>query len=91
MHQMLKNSPYHLTYGQHPRVGISNLPIAPEVLAQIATEAQLNDACARMSGSIFVDRSQNDAAAAAVVDGTDFGRTMATIAAAVQEEGDIQQ
>eukprot|EP00965_Chrysotila_dentata_P134039 4432755-Pleurochrysis_carterae.AAC.1 len=34
--------PYVLVYGQRPRVGISGLPIAPELLEKLATEAELN-------------------------------------------------
>ena len=43
IHQTLKDSPYHLTYGQHPRVGISNLPVMANVLARLVTEGQLHD------------------------------------------------
>ncbi len=35
-------TPYHLMFGQHPQVGISNLPIAPEMLAGLATEMDVN-------------------------------------------------
>ena len=35
-------SPYWCTYGQHPRCGISNLPLDPILLDSLATEAQLN-------------------------------------------------
>ena len=43
VHQTLRDTPYHLTYGQHPRVGISNLPLSSEILKNLATEAELND------------------------------------------------
>ena len=42
-HQTIKDTPYHLTYGQHPRIGISNLPVSSEILANLVTEAQLQD------------------------------------------------
>lgn len=35
-------TPYHLMFGQHPQVGISNLPIAPHMLASLATEMDVN-------------------------------------------------
>ena len=35
-------TPYHLMFGQNPHVGISNLPIAQQVLESLATEM---DAC----------------------------------------------
>jgi len=43
VHQTLRDTPYHLTFGQHPRVGISNLPLSSEILNNLATEAELND------------------------------------------------
>eukprot|EP00965_Chrysotila_dentata_P194610 6176471-Pleurochrysis_carterae.AAC.1 len=36
--------PYMLAFGQQPRVGISALPLAPELLDTLATEAELNTA-----------------------------------------------
>jgi hypothetical protein len=41
-HHGIKDIPYRLTYGQHPRVGISQLPIDEKILAALATEAELN-------------------------------------------------
>jgi hypothetical protein len=41
-HSTIKDTPYHLVYGMHPRVGISNLPISPCVLSNLVDEAQLN-------------------------------------------------
>lgn len=35
-------TPYHLMFGQHPQIGISNLPIAPNMLAGLATEMDVN-------------------------------------------------
>lgn len=43
MHLGIKQVPYVLTYGQKPRVGISNLPLDPSVLDALATEADLNN------------------------------------------------
>ncbi len=34
-------TPYHLMFGQHPHVGISNLPIDPKLLANLATEVDV--------------------------------------------------
>ena len=43
IHQGIGNrTPYHLMFGQHPQVGISNLPIAPHMLANLATEMDVN-------------------------------------------------
>jgi len=41
-HCTIKDTPYHLVYGMHPRVGISKLPISQSVLSNLVTEAQLN-------------------------------------------------
>ncbi len=49
VHQTIKDTPYHLTYGQHPRVGISNLPVSSEILANLVTEAQLQDLYSSMN------------------------------------------
>ena len=35
-------TPYSLMFGQHPQVGISNLPIAPNLLSTLATEMDVN-------------------------------------------------
>jgi len=43
IHQTIKDTPYHLTYGQHPRVGISNLPVAADILKRLSTETELQD------------------------------------------------
>jgi hypothetical protein len=51
IHQTLKDTPYHLTYGQHPRVGISNLPVSPAILENLATAAQLQDVYLSMNSS----------------------------------------
>jgi len=48
VHQTLRDSPYHLTFGQHPRVGISNLPLSSEILKNLVTEAELNDVYSSM-------------------------------------------
>jgi len=34
--------PYHMMFGQNPQVGISNLPIASEVLESLATEMDVS-------------------------------------------------
>jgi hypothetical protein len=41
-HRTINDTPYHLVYGQHPRIGISNLPISEDVLKNLVTEAELN-------------------------------------------------
>lgn len=43
VHRSLGNqTPYWCTYGQQPRVGISNLPLDPVLLDSLATEGDLN-------------------------------------------------
>jgi len=42
-HNAVKNLPFVLVFGHQPKVGISNLPIDPNVLNTLATEADLND------------------------------------------------
>ena len=42
-HNAIKNLPFVLVFGHQPKVGISNLPIDPNVLNTLATEADLND------------------------------------------------
>jgi hypothetical protein len=48
-HRTIKDTPYHLVYGMHPRVGISNLPISQSVLKNLVTEAQLNEVYCEMA------------------------------------------
>ena len=55
-HRTLKDTPYHLVYEMHPRVGISNLPILQSVLLKLVTEAQLNEVYCEMAE----DPSQED-------------------------------
>ena len=43
VHQTTKDTPYHLTYSQHLRVGISNLPVSAAILQNLSTEAELQD------------------------------------------------
>jgi hypothetical protein len=44
-HCTISDIPYHLVFGQLPRVSISALPLDASVLTQLATEAQLNRVC----------------------------------------------
>ena len=37
-HRGIGRTPYHLMFGKHPLVGISNLPIDPNLLSSLATE-----------------------------------------------------
>jgi len=48
-HKTIKDTPYHLVYGQNPRVGLSNLPLSADVLGNLRTEAQLNEICSEMA------------------------------------------
>ena len=44
-HRTVDEVPYNLLFGHMPRVGISNLPLANELINTLATEAQLNKVC----------------------------------------------
>jgi hypothetical protein len=57
VHHTLRDSPYHLTFGQHPRVGILNLPIASEILQNLVTEADLNDVYSKMTCGMLAETS----------------------------------
>jgi hypothetical protein len=45
IHRTIDDVPYNLLFGHMPRVGISNLPLANELINTLATEAQLNRVC----------------------------------------------
>jgi hypothetical protein len=45
----MNDTPYHVTYGQHPRVGISNLPVSAAILQNLSTEAELQDLYSTMN------------------------------------------
>jgi hypothetical protein len=47
-HRTVNDTPYHLVYGQHPRVGLSGLPISEDVLNRLSTEADLNHVYAEL-------------------------------------------
>jgi hypothetical protein len=55
VHQTLRDTPYHLTFGQHPCVGISNLPLSSEILKNLVTEANLNDVYSRKQCGMIND------------------------------------
>jgi hypothetical protein len=57
-HRTLKDTPYHLVYGMHPRVGISNLPISQSVLSNLVTEAQLNEVYCEMADDLSQDTAE---------------------------------
>ncbi len=42
MHRTVDGVPYNLLFGHMPRIGISNLPLANDLINSLATEAQLN-------------------------------------------------
>jgi len=45
----MNDTPYHVTYGQHPRVGISNLPVSAAILQNLSTKAELQDLYSTMN------------------------------------------
>ncbi len=55
VHHSLQDSPYHLTFGQHPCVGISNLPISSEILQNLVAEAKLNDVYSNMTCGMITE------------------------------------
>jgi hypothetical protein len=52
--QTIKDTLYHLTYGQHPWVSISKLPVSADILANLWMEAELQDVHSLMNSSINV-------------------------------------
>jgi hypothetical protein len=50
-HHTIKNMPYHLVFGMHPCVGITNLPISECVLSNLVTETELNDVICQMENN----------------------------------------
>jgi hypothetical protein len=77
VHQTLKDTPYHLTYGTHPRVGISNLPVSSDILAKLVTEGELQDVYQQL-GSSIVDKDASETSAIAGTDevGSIFNEVM---------------
>jgi hypothetical protein len=67
-HRIIKDTPYHLVYGQHPRVGISNLPLEEDVLNNLVTEAGLNQVYAEFSSDLTNNVPQLSDSAQADVD-----------------------
>jgi hypothetical protein len=51
-HRTLKDTAYHLTFGQHPCVGISNIPIAPDILNKLSTESELIDLYSNLKSNL---------------------------------------
>ncbi len=73
VHQTLKDTPYHLTYGTHPQVGISNLPVSEDVLAKLVTDGELQDVYQQLGSSIVdKDASETIAIAGTEVAGSSF-------------------
>jgi hypothetical protein len=68
IYDTLKDTPYHLTYGQHPRVGISNLPVSPAILEKLATEAELQDVYSLMNSSFNeIDAPANESSPGSIM------------------------
>ncbi len=55
IHQTLQDGPYHLAFGQQPRVGISNLPISLELLRNLITEAELINVYSNMKSGMMTE------------------------------------
>jgi hypothetical protein len=55
IHQTLRDSPYHLAFGQQPRVGISNLPILSEILRNLVMEAELINIYSNMKSGMMTE------------------------------------
>jgi hypothetical protein len=52
-HRTIKDTPYHLTFGQHPRVGTSNLPIASEIILKtLSMESELMDVYSNLKSTM---------------------------------------
>jgi len=79
VHQTLRDTPYHLTFGQHPRVGISNLPLSSEILKNLASEANLNDVYSRMQCGMINDSVSE------TLDDAMFQDKIATVVEAIED------
>ena len=79
VHQTLRDTPYHLTFGQHPRVGISNLPLSSEILKNLASEANLNDVYSRMQCGMINDSVSE------TLDDAMFQDVIATVVEAIED------
>jgi hypothetical protein len=79
-HHTIKDTPYHLVYGMHPRVGISNGPISQSVLSNLVTEAQLNEVYCKLAEDPRQDTAELPESfqdqVAAVVDAANAGGAM---------------
>jgi hypothetical protein len=71
-HCTIGNIPYHLVFGQLPRVGISVLPLDASVLTQLATEAHLNRVCNYVGK---VDVLVNETAVVEAIDNAEEDKT----------------
>jgi hypothetical protein len=80
VHQTLKDTPYHLTYGQHPRVGISNLPVTANILATLVTEGQLHDVYSQMFPSTHGDNETDSGLLTGLMAENPFGTAKAAAA-----------
>jgi hypothetical protein len=78
VHQTMKDTPYHLTYGQHPRVGISNLPLAPSHLDNLSTEADLHAIYLGLKGGMMDDGTAKESLIAKITR-TTFAKQIAEV------------
>jgi hypothetical protein len=78
VHQTIKDTPYHLTYGQHTCVGISNLPLAPMVLDNLSTEADLHAVYLGLRGGMMDDETAKESLIAKI-NGTIFSEQIAEV------------
>ena len=80
VHQTLRDSPYHLTFCQHPCVGISNLPLSSEILLKnLVSEANLNDVYSRMQCGMINDSVSE------TLDDAMFQDVIATVVEAIED------
>jgi len=53
VHATLRDTPYYHTFGQHPCVGNTNLPLSPSVLDKLSTEANLHENYLSIKGGMI--------------------------------------
>jgi hypothetical protein len=78
VYQTINDTPYHLTYGQHPQIGISNLPLAPSVLNNLSTVADLHVVYLGLKEGMMDDGTAKESLAAKITK-TTFAKQIAEV------------
>jgi hypothetical protein len=90
IHRTVDDVPYNLLFGHMPRVGISNLPLANELIDTLATEAQLNRVCDYV-GKVDIPDENNDAVLVGEIENIPMASNESDDAVLVGEIGEISE